>query len=545
MMHYNNFRRMARTAAVLTAVLVMTFASCTKVDDTLGSNLVPDNQQMKAGYTTLGAKWLDGELNPKQYVQTRLFQTDSIISSNLGTGYMGSMLNDTFGLRTAGFMTQYLCYSDVDSGYFGFRPIFDSAQMLITIATYGGDTTKSQTFSVYEITSNKYLTDKPVGPKKTERDTIFYLGFDPAKENLLGDKLFTFDLGGDKGPATTAVTMEPTQAGKEFIERLMLQKGTVKDDYSIYSKKADSLKLWVDTFKGFYIVPDDETTYGEGAVYATTLDASGFSVYGRNRVEADPTLIKDTLSILYVFYSTKVSTEYGNVSINCISHDYAKAKPGMGFNPQDAAEDNEDRPLMQQMYVEGMGGVVSEITFTPEFFEQLETEIAENGDGKDFRTLAFTQARMSIYFSGSNYNWEKLNDVPHLIGQMNAAQTRLGLYTDYKTLTGIIDYNYFYEKNYEITLNYGGEINRSRGCYVMDITGYLQELWNSYLEQKKAAGGIDGIDWDKVEHRKIYAAPEAYDLYTPKYSVMQGMTPADLTDKDAPIRIDIAYNLIK
>lgn len=545
MMHYNNFRRMARTAAVLTAVLVMTFASCTKVDDTLGSNLVPDNQQMKAGYTTLGAKWLDGELNPKQYVQTRLFQTDSIISSNLGTGYMGSMLNDTFGLRTAGFMTQYLCYSDVDSGYFGFRPIFDSAQMLITIATYGGDTTKSQTFSVYEITSNKYLTDKPVGPKKTERDTIFYLGFDPAKENLLGDKLFTFDLGGDKGPATTAVTMEPTQAGKEFIERLMLQKGTVKDDYSIYSKKADSLKLWVDTFKGFYIVPDDETTYGEGAVYATTLDASGFSVYGRNRVEADPTLIKDTLSILYVFYSTKVSTEYGNVSINCISHDYAKAKPGMGFNPQDAAEDNEDRPLMQQMYVEGMGGVVSEITFTPEFFEQLEMEIAENGDGKDFRTLAFTQARMSIYFSGSNYNWEKLNDVPHLIGQMNAAQTRLGLYTDYKTLTGIIDYNYFYEKNYEITLNYGGEINRSRGCYVMDITGYLQELWNSYLEQKKAAGGIDKIDWDKVEHRKIYAAPEAYDLYTPKYSVMQGMTPADLTDKDAPIRIDIAYNLIK
>ncbi|MFQ7386475.1 MAG: hypothetical protein ACLRM8_00980 [Alistipes sp.] len=38
----------------------MTFAGCTKVDDTLGSNLVPDNQQMKVGYTTLGARTLAG-----------------------------------------------------------------------------------------------------------------------------------------------------------------------------------------------------------------------------------------------------------------------------------------------------------------------------------------------------------------------------------------------------------------------------------------------------------------------------------------------------
>ena len=52
MKHCNNFRRMFRAAAVLAAVALMTFAGCTKVDDTLGSNLVPDNQQMKVGYTT-------------------------------------------------------------------------------------------------------------------------------------------------------------------------------------------------------------------------------------------------------------------------------------------------------------------------------------------------------------------------------------------------------------------------------------------------------------------------------------------------------------
>lgn len=37
MKHCNNFRRMFRAAAVLAAVALMTFAGCTKVDDTLGS----------------------------------------------------------------------------------------------------------------------------------------------------------------------------------------------------------------------------------------------------------------------------------------------------------------------------------------------------------------------------------------------------------------------------------------------------------------------------------------------------------------------------
>ena len=83
MKRFNNFRRLLRAAAVVTVVAAMTFAGCTKVDDTLGSNLVPDNQQMKAGYQTFGALTLTGDLNPRRYVETRLYQTDSLITSNL------------------------------------------------------------------------------------------------------------------------------------------------------------------------------------------------------------------------------------------------------------------------------------------------------------------------------------------------------------------------------------------------------------------------------------------------------------------------------
>lgn len=66
--------------------------------------------------------------------------------------------------------------------------------------------------------------------------------------------------------------MKPTQKGREFINRLMLQEGTYKGDYSIYS--LDSLEQWVAEFKGLYIVPAvDQTTPNKGNIYATSLDA--------------------------------------------------------------------------------------------------------------------------------------------------------------------------------------------------------------------------------------------------------------------------------
>ena len=548
---------MFRAAAVLAAAALMTFAGCTKVDDTLGSNLVPDNQQMKVGYTTLGARTLAGKLDAAKYVETRLFQSDSLKASNISYGYMGSMLSDTFGLRTAGFLTQYLNVYEVKEGYFGYRPIFDSAQILITITSYGNDTLTPQKYNVYEIKSNKYLTEKPVAAGKTERDTVFYLNFDPVKEGVIGADdepvfTFTFPDGETTGPATTAVTMNTTPATQNFIDRLMLQEGKYKGDYSIYS--VDSLEQWVEEFKGLYIVSaEDQATPGKGNIYGTSLEASGLSVYARNRVKDDPTLIKDTIGMVYYFYES--SSEYGNVSVNTIRHDYTKATSAQRFEIADAVETNEDRPLSSQVYVAGMGGVVTEFTFTKEFFDALEAEIVAGNDYVDpddikdevFTTLAVSQAKMSIYFDGSNYDWQNLNNIPHLIGQMDASQTRLGLYTDFKRLSGIADYAYAYEQSYNTTLSYGGYINRSRGCYVMDITGYAQSLWNSY-QSAKAELGADA-PWDelkeKIKNRTIYLGPEAYSVYTTTYSVLQGMTPDGVTEEDVPIKIDVTYNLIK
>lgn len=556
MKRFNNFRRMLLPVAALAAAIGLTLGGCTKVDDTLGGNLIPDNQQMRAGYVQLPRA---DELNPKKYVETRLFQTDSIVSSNITYGYMGSMLNDTLGHRSAGFLSQMVNYYKVDSGYFGYMPIFDSAQILLKVTSFGRDSVTEQSFAVYEVVSNKYLTEKPIAPNKSQRDSTFYLNFDPVAEGVYNpdEPLFTFTLGGEgKYPSTTsAVTLEPTEAGKKYIRRLMLQEGEYAGDYSIYS--ADSLKYWVEAFKGLYIAPNPEkplTEYGKGTIFATELTYSGLSVYGRNRVKDDPSLIKDTIGMVYYFYED--GAEFGNVSVNNVKHDYEEATIARRINIEEARETAENRPENPLVYVEGMGGVVTEMTFSPEFFAELEAEIAKgNADGKNFKTLAFSQVRMSIYFNDSDYEWEKIadgtaGDILRMTDQMNVYPARLGMYTNYKTLTPISDYAYVYEQNYgsSVTLAYNGKINRSRGCYVMDITGYMQQLWNSYMEAKADAGGeVANIDWDKVKNRSVYIGPEAYGLYTTSFGVLQGMpTQAGTAEpNNAPIRFSMAYNLIK
>lgn len=592
MKRFHNARRCAFRYSLIGLAGALLLGSCTKVDDTLGGNLIPDNQQMRAGFVTIDGttKTIDG-LNPRRYVETRLFKTDSIVGSNLSYGYFGTQMNDSIGTRTAGFLTQMVSYYAVPEGYFGYMPIFDSAQILLSIKSLGRDSLTEQHFAVYEIRNNDYIT------QRERSDTVFYLGFTPDKQTVNTDEepLFRFTLGGeDKSPSTTsAVTMTATQQGEAYIRRLMLQEGTYKDKYSIYT--TDSLKYFIEEFPGLYIAPDpayrlDKTGKSNvGTIFATQLDASGLSIYGRNRVKGDPALIQDTIGMVLYFYDSYASN--GNVSVNSIQHDYAQITvPELKFDaatnaqePESGAEDT--RQPVTQLRVEGMGGAITEMTFTPEFFAKLEEVIAQENakDGKNFRTLAFSQARMSIYFSESSYDWGDLDPNPStdggaspllsLIEEMNAAPNRLGLYTNYKSLSPVSDYAYSYEQNYSTTLAYGGYINRSRGCYVLNITGYLQQLWNSYIKVKEAAGAVypmlpqadaqgsipagdlaafqtgyeaweKTVDWNKVANRTVYIGPEAYSIFTNSFGVMQGASTVD-NELNSPIRFDLAYNLIK
>ena len=535
MMRFNRFRRIFRTWAAL-SVAAAALGGCTTSDDTLGTGFLPDNQEMRTGTLRLTAA--------ERLFETRLYQTDSVRAANLGTGYFGSTRNDTTGFAEAGFMSQYLSYYTIEDGYFGYRPIFDSAQIILSISAHGRDTITPQTFNVYEITSNDYLTKNG--------DTTFYLNFDPTPY-VSDEPLFSFTFPDESGLVTgengRSVTMTPTERGREFVYRLMISDGKTPVqtdvDYTVYQDP----KKFVDVFKGLYIKPAKTVTEaGKGSVYGTALSSSGFSVYARNRVESDPTLIKDTIGATYYFYDSQV-TAAGNQSVNIVRHDYT----GSEINIEDAVETNPDRPITQNVIVSGMGGVITELTFTQAFFDALEAEIdrvnkeaaASNGGepSENYRTLAVNRAILNLYFRGADYAWEKL-DQAVVTPLMEASLDRIGSYTDFKTLTAIPDYDFYSEKNYEnYVLTYGGYINRSQGCFALDISGYIQKLWNSYIEAKGSRRSDDeAVDLSKIADRSLYLGPEAYSLYTNYFTDVQGMAGEGNT---APLKIDLTYTLIK
>lgn len=529
-MNYYNLRRFAATI-LSAAVALAVAASCTTADDSLGFDFVPDNQKMKIRRTVLDPSTAAG----RRMVTTKLFRTDSIVSSNLTYGYIGAQSDADFGKRSAGFLSQYLVVGLSDSTGFGYRPIFDSVQLVLSVSDYKGDTTKPIRFNVYEVVGDLFEGNDGNGDGAT--DTLFYPGFRPMEKAglLASEPVFTFVFpdGKSTGPATTAVTMTATAAGRKLIDRLMLVDGEYKDnDMTVYRDD----DLWVDCFKGLCILPEGQPE-GEGAMFSLDLSASGFAIYGRNRREDDPEFIRDTTQAFYYFYDSAAKT--GNVSVNSIERDYAGTLLDESMMREADANKGEtdNRPEVEIGYVDGMAGPVTEITFGEEFFLALDAlrTVDEDGEPVEHSDIAFNQVRMLIYLDGAEYDWE-LNSPEVLTPLLDKSMSRLGLYTDYKKLTAVPDYNYVYESQYSMNLNYDGYLTRSFGCYTLDITAYVQGLWRSY----RALGEDETVE--DIAARKVYLGPEAYGVYGFGHSIVQGM---DGGTNRAPIKFELTYTLIK
>lgn len=529
-MHSNLWLRLLRSLVVLAAVLALTFMGCTEVDDSLGSDFIPQSQQLRLGHRTL-----------TNCFDTRLYQTDSIRSSNLEVALLGSTISDTFGVRSAGFYTQYTwgyCPDSTDG--FGYRPIFDSILLGVVVNNYGGDTTVVRRYEVYEVVDDQFLYEDQYA------DTTFYGSFDMTPY-LSEEPAFTFEFPNQaKGIYTTSigVKMQPTETGRDLVERLMLLKGAYAENkMEGFYNPAD----WVKHFKGVYIKPAEEAqSQAENSIYEFDLTEMGLVLYGRNRNEVDPTLIQDTTISIYYFLNTESTA--GNVSINTFRHNYA----GSWLADKRFEETETERSLTPTCLAEGMAGVVTELVAREELFEQLAAILEEECDeaGNHYSSLAINQALLSIYDVEGDYNWEQLPISEAMIWRLEESMPRLGLYstykrTDKKTLSGVPDYAYAYEQTYGTPLNFGGYLNRSRACYALDISMYLQTIWNKYLEQQAEDPSLSPSEvLSQMDQKAIcsYLGPEAYALNTFRTMSGQGMVDEG---NNAPMRIELTYTLIK
>lgn len=538
MKNCNRFRRIISATAVVAAAAATILGGCTTIADyTLGEELAPGNQQMKMRHRIYSGGTLteaDQQDTPCKIFETRLYRTDSLLSSSLGSLYLGLQNDERFGMRRLAFASQYLFMQAVDDSIgFGYRPVYDSAMFRFAVDTFAGDTTKPVKYNVYAITSDIV--------NEESEDSTFYISYDARKAgHIEGDAqpIFTFEFPNpDKGIYTSSksLRMQETEATRDFINKILCINDKESDwdgmaTYNVEAYQSDS--AFVHNFKGLYIEPAESTiAEGEGSVFSFDPSSTGFELLGRTRnMGADPDIMADTIDMTFYFKDAN-ATGYGNVSANSVKFDYTNAD----FANITFEEDATDRQQVELGYVEGCGGVITELKFTEEFLATLRN--IHSGD-EDYTAAAINQANLSIYFENSDYDYTKLDPIA-MAETYEKAMPRLGMYTNYKKLIPVADYWYTYESSGS-TLPYDGYINRSLGCYKMNISSYIQAIVNEVLKLEPDSSGK--IDYSKVEATTIYLGPSAYDQYSFSRSVVQG---SDYTINPASIRLELTYTLVK
>ena len=277
-------------------------------------------------------------------------------------------------------------------------------------------------------------------------------------------------------------------------------------------------------------------------MYALDLTASGIMLQGRSRNPKDPAMIKDTVGMYYYFCDE--DSKY-NLSVNKVERDYTQSLSGgaskLADVVMDCSKSREERTQVSTCYIEGMGGPATEIYITDDLLKELVAlETTEQGE---YSRMGINQCLFTIYVAGADYDWSVTQSrAEELTPLLDNSFGRIGTYLNYSTLSPVIDYDYVYENTYNTDGIYNGYLDRSRGCYVLNITAHIQQLFNS-IRQEDGTYDVSKAD-EKL--RVLYVGSEATAPYALKESVLQGMAvDADNNSVAAPIQIDLTYTLIK
>ena len=556
MRDFSNRLRYVTTLIVL-FVAALSLGGCRMTEDiTLGSNIMPEGQIMTMRHLTFkGSKII--AYNPetqknettdtgKEFFETRLYRTDSLLSSNLEKGYIGVRRSDVLGVRTAGFASTILYMNELDEEKgFGYKPIFDTMKMVLTIEDYGGDTLVPIRYRVFEL--KKSLAENVLKyDEKRQQDSVAYINCDLSGVYDATKPIFEFTFPKSElqqGPSTVMIPLENTPYSWDFARRLML----IPDDYESgewdgYGNKGADIyqddKKWTDAFYGLYIEPvlDETPSDKECAMYALDLSASGIMLQGRSRNEKDPAMIKDTVGMYYYFYDA--DSDY-NASVNKVTHDYSQSS--LKNVVMDGAKPLEERTRVETCYIEGLGGPSTEIYITDDFLNAL-CKLEQEAEAMSAK-MGINQLLFTIYVDGADYDWNVMqSNIAWLTPLLDKSFTRLGAYINYNTLSPVADYDYVYENSYSSELAYGGYLDRSRGCYMLNLTVYIQQLFNYAKSVRQEDGTFLFDEKDENYVRRTFClGTEATQPYVFTESVLQG------TGKGvpAPIEIDLTYTLVK
>ena len=288
---------------VAAAVALFTVGCSADVDNELGYDIIPDHQKMEMRHLTFkGGKVIsfnaatstedksNYDEREGHFFRTSLYHTDSLLSSNVNNGYIGVEHSDTFGMRSSALASSIIFMNSVDKETgFGYKPIFDTLSLILTISDYGVDTLTPVKYQIFELT-------KPlIGSVVNAADTTAYTNCDVSQAYDESKPLFTFTFpdGKKTGPSTTSIDLTPERKADgsfadhtwDFIRRLMLIPENYETaDWDGYARDVDSLysdeKCWQAAFHGIYIKPVLESVdkSKHGAIYSFDLKSSGLQL---------------------------------------------------------------------------------------------------------------------------------------------------------------------------------------------------------------------------------------------------------------------------
>ncbi len=466
---------------LLSALILLFCASCTEVNDSLGTNIVPLGQKFEVKFATL-----------QEGIESYLTYTDSISTGNLDYAYFGKMTDRNYGSKakaSALFQFAYSVHSDTVV-YEERDKVFDSLSIVLGMKVVGGDTLKEQTFDIYRVR------------KMLERDSIYYNGTN-IEEYIDSEPMFTCTYRGKPNGATMFDTLSLRVKNQvladEFIEELW------NVDTTLYSNDT----LFLKEFNGLCITPSGESP-DDAAIYGMNLQwdssegpMSYLILYGHDYPKGDdPSLVED--NIMRAFAITNDTSYSYQKAVTAVEYDYSAMAGGASINYDVPTEEPLENPVTEG-YVQGFMGVATTLEFGEKFVEALRALCPEG------KSIFINKATLYVDLAGDDYT---LYDV---------APERLGTYTNYSKISAVTDYAYYYEENYETEIAYGGYLNRTFGYYTMDLSLYLYELLSD------ESGEVS---------RRITLGMGAYDLLS------NAMVKLALSGDDVDVKFDITYTII-
>ncbi len=258
---------------------ILLFSGCKDPDD-IGLDVLPPGDQLVTVFS-----------DTTTIINTVLAE-DSLQTDELSSQLLGCINDATFGLSTASVFAQV---NLAGTPSFGTTPIADSIVLILGYNGYYGDTTESQTVSVYKLTDNMHV------------DSTYYdfstFAFDPAP---LGSTTFL------PAPLSRVVLASDTTDTLGAQLRIKLDNSLATDFLAQNGQASlNSNAEWLAYFKGLNISTAPNATLGRGAISSFSFFSSALVLYFHN----------DTTPKKYNF-------SLANARVNSFVHDYTGTPVG-------------------------------------------------------------------------------------------------------------------------------------------------------------------------------------------------------------------------